>query len=161
MVQSADECTEAGLNLPPLPQEIRKKLEDAYGSETGSSFRNPIDMFWKGAAIQKAVKTIAGYEGFDLLMVQIVLGSFNRDATQDDPILKAYMESLLNLDKGIRQRCAVILRPVAVAYFWSLTLETQNKLLAAGYPVFPSTSRAARAITKFIEFHRRHREIVN
>lgn len=160
VVQSADECTEAGLNLPPLPLEIRKKLEDAYGSETGSSFRNPIDMFWKEEAIQKAVATIAGFEGFDLLMVQIVLG-FDKDATLDKPILRAYMKSLLNLDKGIRQRCAVILRPVAASRFWSLTRETQDNLFQAGFPVFPSASRAASTIAKFIEFHRRHKEIVS
>jgi acyl-CoA synthetase (NDP forming) len=42
-VQAADAITGAGLHLPLLPAEVRRKLHEIYGTEAGSSFRNPVD----------------------------------------------------------------------------------------------------------------------
>ena len=153
IVQAADECAEAGLNIPPLPVNIRQRLEEIYTSETGGSFRNPVDMYWgKADLIRKTLKTVADYEPIDLLMIQIVVHSIGKRWERQ---LKNQVEAIVSLGKELNHRTAIALRLLGPASFWSVALEAQTALVKAGFPVFPSTARAANAIVKFTEYYRR------
>ena len=153
IVQSADECANAGLNIPTLPVEIRQRLEEIYTSEAGASFRNPVDMYWRERGlIRKAVKIVADCDQIDLLMIQILVGVNSKKETV---LLEQYLESILSLGKEIAHRTAVVLRLIDPARFWPFALEAQRALGEASFPVYPSASRAANAIAKFIEYYRR------
>ena len=155
IVQSADECAKAGLYMPPLPLDIRQKLEEIYTSETGGSFRNPIDMYWgRSDLIRKAIKIMADYKQIDLLMMQMVVSN---TARRWEMQLKQQVEAVINLGKEINRRTAVVLRLLGPASFWVVALEALTALVKAGFPVYPSTARAANAIVKFTEYHQRQK----
>jgi len=155
IVQAADECAEAGLKMPPLPPGIRQKLEEIYTSETGGSFRNPIDLYWgKGDLIRRAIKVVSDYEAIDLLLVQILLFATGRRWKLQ---LKPCLETIINLGKEINHRTAIVLRLLGPASFWSAALEDQRALVEAGFAVYPSAARAANAIVKFVEYHQRRK----
>ena len=93
IVQATDECVKGGLKLPTLPLEIRNKLEKAYTTEAGGSFRNPIDLYLgKGELIQSTIKMIADLKQIDLLVIQIMFGFSNRD---EPSLLGPYIDALM------------------------------------------------------------------
>ncbi|MFC1982708.1 CoA-binding protein [Chloroflexota bacterium] len=157
IVQSADECVDEGLSIPTLPLEIRQKLDELYTSETGGSFRNPIDMNWaKGDLIRKTIELVTEYEQIDLFMMQILIGIVsNIETTRVEPFLEPYIESIIGLSEELRHRTAIVLRPVGMARFWPVALEIKARLIEADFPVYPSARRAANAIVKLIEYYQR------
>jgi acyl-CoA synthetase (NDP forming) len=157
IVQSADECVDEGLRIPPLPLEIRQKMDEMYTSETGGSFRNPIDMNWaKGSLIHNSIEMAMGYEKIDLLVMQILIGVVsNIETTRIEPFLEPYINTIIGLSEETRRRTAIVLRPIGMARFWPIALEIHKKLVGANLPVFPSARRASSAITKLIEYYRR------
>ncbi|MFC1964168.1 CoA-binding protein [Chloroflexota bacterium] len=153
IVQSTDECAEAGLNLPLLPAETRRKLEELYTSETGGSFRNPIDVYLgKRDLIQGTVQMIAALPEIDLIMMQFLIGYGGRG---EKTLVKTFLEAIVNLSKSISRRTAIVIRPSGILRFSQYNLKTQQKLVAAGYPVFESAKRAASAIVKYLDYHQR------
>ena len=153
IVQSTDECVQAGLNLPPLPPEIRRELEKAYTTEAGGSFRNPIDLYLgRRDLIEKTIKTVADCEQIDLLVTQVMIGL----ASKNEPALyKPYLAAINNLSRVLRHRTAIVLLTAGERRFLPSTQEIQQSFVKAGYPVYESASRAANAINKFIGYHQR------
>ncbi len=153
-VQAADACSDAGLSLPMFPAEIRQQLKDLYATETGGSFRNPIDMYWgKEDMIQETIKIIADYKQIDLLVIHIMVG-FN--PKNEARLINPYIESIISRGKEINRRTTVVLQSVGgSASSKKIASEAQTALYKAGFAVYPSISRAANAINKFIEYHHR------
>ncbi|MFC1918142.1 CoA-binding protein [Chloroflexota bacterium] len=150
IVQATDECARGGLKLPTLPLEIRNKLEKAYTTEAGGSFRNPVDLYiGKGELIQSTIKMIADLKQIDLLMIQIMFGFGNRD---ESSMLTPYIDALINLGKGLNHRAAIVFRPTGTFRFSKYTAEAHQALVAAGYPIFDSAQRAAMSITKYYNY---------
>jgi len=153
VVQAADECAEAGLRIPPLPLDIRQKLEGIYNSETGASFRNPVDIYWiRSDLTRKAIEAVAEYELFDLLLMQITL--FDTGQIWE-LMVKPCLKAIASLSNEINHRTAISLRSVGEAGFSAIALEEQRALAEAGFAVFPSAARAANAIIKFMDYHQR------
>ncbi len=149
LVQAADACSNNGLTVPSLPAETRERLRAIYTSETGGSFGNPVDMYWrKGDLFQKAISTVADCSQIDLLLIQMMIGI-------GDQVLEPYLDSINSLSKYINKRTAIAFRLVGVAKSWPLAAQAQKALSKAGFPVFPSISRAAGALGKFVEYHQR------
>ena len=153
-VQAADVCSNAGLAMPTLPVEIRQRLKDILGMEAGNIFNNPLDLYHRGRQelIEQAVKVIANYDQIDLLIMQI---PFDMYAIPMAKPLGLYIKSLIKLSKGINKRTAVVLSFIASAEYKQITFARLIALSKAGFPVYPSVSRAANAISKFIQYHRR------
>jgi acyl-CoA synthetase (NDP forming) len=152
-VQFTDDCARAGLDIPPLPAKVRHKLEEIYTTESGSIFRNPVDMYWgKKELIQKAIRTVVDYEGIDLLVMHITLHTSSKHWVSS---LGPYIEAIINLGKEINNRAVIVFRLLGEAGSWSFALQARRKLTEAGFPVFPSAARAADALVRFIDHHKR------
>jgi len=144
-VLAADGCSNAGLTVPRLPSEIRQRLEDIYTSEAGGSFKNPVDMYWQRPDLfQRAIEVVADCDQIDLLIIHV---RFHFDP---DTIIK----SIVNLGKEISKHTAIVLLSSPSVKSWKAALETQPVLYKAGFAVYPSVSRAANAISKYIDYHR-------
>jgi len=153
IVQSADDYGKAGLNMPLFPLELRQKLEENYPSEAGSSFRNPVDMYFRSRPlIRKSLKIIADYKHIDLQIIQVTIGI---DSNKAQPLIGPYLESIISLSKEINLRSAVVLRLVGPAKFRSFAEKALKSFVEAEFPVFPSSQRAANAITRYIDYHQR------
>ncbi len=71
-IMCADACEAAGLELPPLPEEIQERLRGFLPPE--ASLGNPVDMIATATAAQyrEAITAIAEWEGIDALVVIFV-----------------------------------------------------------------------------------------
>ena len=153
-VQAADDCSKAGLMVPLLPAEVSQKLKDIDFSDAGKFYQNPIDMFSHGDIylMQKAISVIFDGDWIDLLLVHI---SFDTFPTPEVTDIKLRVDALVNLAKELNKRTAAVLHVIALAESKQTAFEVQTVLWKAGFPVYPSVSRAANAIAKFAEYHHR------
>jgi len=160
-VLAADLCEEAGLDVIPLPPEVREEMK-AKGSPIWDWIGNPADM---SIRIDRSFDTgdmleiMARSPSFDLLIV-FVHGHFHRDhgRVSAEAFLKEYRLDELND------------RPVLVvleerhrggdggdehAWVEELMDEVRARLAAAGIPVYPNIGRAARAASRLIDYYQR------
>jgi len=152
-VQAADACTNAGLAVPLLPAEIRGRLKDLYASETGASFRNPVDMYFgRWDLAQETIRAIANCDQIDLLIIDIRLGW---NPKYEKRLIKPYIGLFTGLSQKINKPTAMVLQPFGLAKFAPTTPKAEAALYKAGFPVFLSVERAARAIAKYVDYHRR------
>jgi len=154
-VQAADECTEAGLILPVLPQDVRIKLRNIYGTEAGSIFRNPVDIPGFAAKDKSitAVKSIADSDQIDSLIMHFPFDLWGIIDRKE--IIWQYVESVLELAGLVKKPVAVVLHYCATAMAKQLAAEVQEKFVNAGLPVYPGFKRAASAINKYLQYHER------
>jgi acyl-CoA synthetase (NDP forming) len=150
-VSAADACAQAGLTLPPLPIEIRKRLREIFGGEAGSSFKNPIDIVSRGKAelVGETISLIANWDQVDLMIIHLPFDVYAkpgiREASLDTmPIIRAA--------KDINKRAVVVLRRITSTEGYQAAAETREALYKAGFPVYPSFGQATSAIGKYIEY---------
>lgn len=157
-VQAADDCSKAGLTVPLLPAETRRRLENLYASETGASFRNPVDMYFaRWDLAQETIKVVANCDQIDLLIIHINLGWNPR---YEKNIIKPYVGLFTGLGKEISKPTAIVLQPFGVARWAETTPEAEAALYEVGFPVYSSVGQAARAIAKYVDYHRRQANAV-
>jgi acetate---CoA ligase (ADP-forming) len=71
-IMCADACEAAGLEVPPLPDDVQEELRSFLAPEAGLG--NPVDMIATATAEQfrRAIATLAAWEGADALIVIFV-----------------------------------------------------------------------------------------
>jgi acyl-CoA synthetase (NDP forming) len=156
-VQAADDITGAGLNLPVLPVELRRTLHSIYGTEAGSIFRNPVDIPPLGSKEHyvKAIRSIADSKDADVIILQFPLDlwALARRAV----LMERFMDVVTGLKEVVEKPLAVVLHNSVTLQARRLEEEARSKFAALGLPVFPSISRAASAINRYIWYNRRHK----
>ncbi|MFH1003329.1 MAG: CoA-binding protein, partial [Chloroflexota bacterium] len=155
-VHAVDAAAQAGLVIPVFPDEIRQRLKAVFGSGAGSIFTNPLDMyaFYRRELIQQTIQTVAESDRFDLLILHLPLDIYI-PITPQSHTLGPYVESIINLKEAIKRRTVVVLHFITSDKSKQLAHEAQSALHRAGFPIFPSVSRAAGALDKFIKYHQR------
>jgi len=150
-VQAADVCSNAGLVVPALPAEIRRKLKECYTSEVGGSFRNPVDMYWgRRDLFQETIRMVASCEQIDLLIIH---AGFTLGLSQEQEQVRQITEDIISLKDEIHKCTVVVLDSIWVPESKKATIETQRVLNNAGFPFYFSVSQAANALSKFIQYH--------
>ncbi len=163
-VLAADECEGAGLEVIPLPQEIREELKSS-GSAVWDWVSNPADVtidiggpgdFTAGRMLQIMAKN----PNFDLLIAIVrdpsdrtpqgmtaekYLDGYKLDVRKQKPLLAVWVE------KGIGN----VGTNDADKWRWLLVGETRAKLIEAGVPFYPNIGRAAKAASKLIDYYQR------
>ncbi len=159
-VLAADQCEEAGLEVIPLPAEVRDKLKDK-GIPIWD-WGNPIDASILGGFITTSdiLRIMSTNENFDFL-----IGIINEDA----PFRKEGMISRLRTDvRGyikVKQGTPKPLLGVVGEkgagiknhnhWRWRMLSEARTKLTSAGIPVYPTIGRAASAARKLVDYYQR------
>ncbi|HEX74974.1 MAG TPA: hypothetical protein G4O12_00170 [Dehalococcoidia bacterium] len=155
-VQSADDCLNAGLTLPVLPAQIRRKLKEIYGTEAGHIFGNPVDTLARPEMLLNTSRIIADCDQIDLLIIHVAFDTWGVIDGKD--VIKPSIESLINLNNTLSKPMAVVLHSYATDEAKRLASEVHVRLREAGFPVYPSISRAASAINKFIQYQQWHQQ---
>jgi acyl-CoA synthetase (NDP forming) len=152
-VQAADDVTRAGLKVPMLQEDVRRKLRGIYGTEAGSIFRNPVDVPPLAGKEQyiKAVRAIADSDDIDIVLMHF---PFDLWALANRSMLMGTFAGVVTeLAGSIDKPLAIVLHYCVSAKATRLAGETQEKFVELGLPVFPSVSRAAMAINKYIAYN--------
>ncbi len=161
-VLAADQCEEAGLDVIPLPGEIREQLKsrgvamwDWIGNPTDMSIREN-DKFGAGDMLQ----LMAENQNFDLL-IAMMGAPYRRGQPEISP--RSHVEQYKLKGNNPKPLLAIIAdrshgiedydSPVA-----KLTAGVRTEVIAAGIPFYPSIGRAARAARKVIDYYRKREQ---
>ncbi|MDD5311821.1 MAG: CoA-binding protein [Dehalococcoidia bacterium] len=152
-VIAADDCTQAGLTLPLLPADVRKKLRAIYGSEAGSMFRNPVDAppMATNESYFEAVKILADSDAIDIVIMQFSLDIWGMAYRGD--IILPFIDVTLKAAKYVTKPMAVVLHNCATPEARQLAAEVQENFVKAGLAVYPSLGRAAGALHKYLLYN--------
>ena len=162
-VLSADECEEAGLDVIPLPTEIREMLR-SKGIPIWDWIGNPMD-----------ISILGGFGFNDIDMLQVMADNQSFD------ILIAIMNEAVTMTLSREQGMILRLGSVVDGYIkvrkasskpllvvvgdkssgiddyddWSSKLisEQRTKLIEANIPFYPTMERAARAVRKLVDYY--------
>lgn len=163
-VLSAGECERAGLELPELPQAVRLELRE-MAPELWDWIGNPVDRsIMQGAAVDtgKVMNLLAARPEFDFIVANL---------TEDAPFDREGMVRLVRSESDdfieLHRRGA---KPVAViacqgelsggdmdGWRWRLLAEQRESFISAGVPVFSTVGRAARSISRLVDYYQRRR----
>ena len=153
-VQTADECANAGLLLPPIPDEIRSQLKK-FIPVAGNIFKNPVDM---GGVISNAtkcgdaIKIVAGWAGVDLLVLHIGIETSAYDLVKGNvflPLGESFIGAAHEIDKPAVLAVHAFYSPASYQGYVTL----QQMCHETRLPCYPSIQRAAIAVDKLIRYH--------
>lgn len=160
-VFAADLCEEAGLDVIPLPVEIREELK-AQGSPIWDWIGNPADMSiridrtWDTGDM---LKIMANNPNFDLL-IAFIHGHFHggQGEISAETFLKQYRLNELNnkpLLAVMEEQRQGSNTSDDQSWVRELMGEVKARLAVAGVPIYPSIERAAGAASKLIDYYQR------
>ncbi|MFC1900048.1 acetate--CoA ligase family protein [Chloroflexota bacterium] len=152
-IQATDSCVSAGLNVPLAPPEIQTELKEICAGDAGSIFKNPFDLWPKPGSrgVVAAIELITHWDKTDLLLVHM---QFDINASVRPRVAKPYLDTLKKLGKDTRGKTIVVLDFIITPEAKKLSHEVQTEFAEAGFPVFPTTSRAATALGKFVKYYK-------
>jgi acyl-CoA synthetase (NDP forming) len=164
-VMSADICEEAGLKVPPMPDEIREELK-IKAPEIWDWIGNPIDISIMGAIsvgfaeiMKELPRLMAGSQQFDFL-----IGEFS----DDNPFLTelwsglaaGQTEMFIDLyNKKLKPMIAVIHSEAATSDLpsyerWKILARQKARYAGARIPTYSTAAEAAKAVRKYIDYCR-------
>jgi acetyltransferase len=156
----ADECEEGGLDVIPLPPEFREEVKNKAPS-IGDWLGNPADISIAeeaGLPTGDILQMMSRNEDFDLLITNIGDDSPWGEAELTNH-LKREVDSCLKVKRRNPKPLLVILREKSLAveshnnWRWKLLTELKTQLATANIPVYPSVSRAVRAVKRLIDYY--------
>jgi acyl-CoA synthetase (NDP forming) len=160
-VMAADQCEEAGLDVVPLPADIREELK-SKGIPIWDWIGNPID----GSIIgdprftgTDMLQMMSENQNFDLLIVNI--GEPHR-GSQQVKTAEAHLEQYKLEMRKLKPLLAVVAdKALGIDDYedpnYRLICETRTKLIASNIPVYPTIGRAASAAKKLAEHYQRRK----
>ncbi|MBA7651708.1 Peptidyl-lysine N-acetyltransferase Pat [subsurface metagenome] len=163
-VLAADECEEAGLDVIPLPMEMREELK-SKGIPIWDWIGNPADMSITGDVAFSAGDTLqmmAQNQNFDLLIAIVfdvplsrkeALTLRPRDQVKDyikvkKETSKPFLTVVVDKSSGIENHNH---------WRWRMLSEVRTELIAANVPFYPTIGRAAKAARKLIDYYQRRK----
>ncbi|MBI3930468.1 MAG: CoA-binding protein [Chloroflexi bacterium] len=163
-VFSADECEEAGLDVIPLPAEIREELKNS-GVPIWDWVGNPTDVSILGDSGFSGVdmlRIMARNQNFDLLIAylhEVPLSKKEGMTARLREEIKGYIKVKKESTKPLLT--VVGERSLGIKDYrhwrWKLTGELRTKLIAADIPIYPTAGRAASAARKLLEYYQRRK----
>jgi acyl-CoA synthetase (NDP forming) len=149
-VQTADMCSRAGLIVPHFSPQVRQELRK-FTPEAGTSVHNPVDNivpFGSTSTFFKSISVIAASGEVDILLIHIMLAYGVVRRQGEDPI-KQIIKASQTFDIPV----AVVLHGSIAPDESGLAFKLQQMCAEARLPVYCSVENAARAISKFIQYH--------
>ena len=153
MVEAADLCAEAGLELPPLPDEMREALREKM-PHAWDWVGNPIDVSITGGGHTDTfmlLEMMAASPDFDAIIANVsgIEWALSRG---DEKMFREMLDRAKVLGKESGKATMLVMgepdtrdRSILVA-----VLEARDELSAAGVAIYPSIERAARSMGRYL-----------
>ncbi len=154
-VLTADLCEELGLSVPPLPEDVERRIAEKAPDLAGW-ITNPVDqsiLAGSGIGGTGVLEWMDESPGIDLLLANVgeawALGRPNAES-----LLARIPERFAQVGGSTRKPMAVVIGPADYAdeRLWRLVTEAREKLVKAELALFPSVERAVRALARFVEY---------
>ena len=160
-VEAADLCQEAGLELAPMPQQIREDLREKV-PHAWDWVGNPIDgsiLGWGSFNPLDIVEMMAASPAYDAIIANTHVEHILRHHGGD----KAFRETLdrlkrLGTESG-KATMLVIENPESSdERGWKAVTQARDELAAAGAAIYPDIQRAAQAMGRYVHYMAARRE---
>ncbi len=153
-VRASDECEAGGLILPPIPERLRAELARSL-TTAGTMLRNPVDPGHYARDWTDMMERLDDWRDCDMLLCQIAP---DIDYLQTEIVLQ-YIQMMrlhtLKTFKGLSKPRAVIVHGVESDLGLQALIDTRKACAEARVPFYPSIYRAARAITRYMDYCQR------
>jgi len=154
-VQASDDCCRAGLTMPMLPVELRQALMKVYKTDAGNIFKNPLDInpYWGMDKAKEAFNAVAGWNGLDLILLH--------STPEQDPFVprrfqyQIHTDALIEWAKLSAKPVVLVMNANTAPGDDGLPEKSFNRALEAGFAVFPSVERAAKAVYRVYQYYQR------
>lgn len=153
-VLTADLCEELGLDVPPLPPDVERRIAEKAPDLAGW-VTNPVDqsiLAGSGVGGAQVLEWMDESPGIDLLLASVgeawALGRPNAEA-----LLTRIAERFVQVGTRTGKPFAAVLGPADYGdeRLWRLVSEAREKLTGAGLALFPNVERAVRAMARFVQ----------
>jgi acyl-CoA synthetase (NDP forming) len=163
-VLSADICEEAGLDVIPLPTEIREELR-RQGNSIWDWIGNPTDSSISGETAFSAgdmLQMMDRNQNFDILIGIMGEGT----PAGKEAILarrRGDVKSYVKVKKKISKPLLVMVEEKSLGtkdynnWRWRVMSEARAKLIASGIPTYPTMARTASTARKLVEYYQRRK----
>jgi len=154
-VVTADLCEAAGLEMPPLPQDVREELRK-LAPEVFPIVGNPVDFSAIGnqSVFARVCEMLANHPQIDLLLGDAEV-AWRLDERKGIDRIGVMIDTLLTVREASDKPLAIIivLLDSGEAWKWQRLVEMQDKCWQAGIPVYHSLKQAVQAIIKFVNYY--------
>ena len=153
-VQAADDCERAGLSVLQYPPEIRDEFK-RLAPDLWDWISNPIDVSIFGGAVTvtyEITKLVATHPETDALIVG-ASDEWFLDRAQGRTQFQGTIQTFIKMGKECQKPMAIVLGSAGVpqSWRWKAVIEAERTFVEAGFPVYPTLSRAAKAVSRLIE----------
>lgn len=154
-VEAADLCHEAGLDVAPLPQDIREAVREKV-PHAWDWVGNPVDgsiLGWGAFSAQDVVELMAASPAYDAIIASVHV--HHAFAPGDDD--KAFRQTIdrlkrLGTESG-KATMLVIGDPESRdERRWKMALQVRWELAEAGVAIYPDIERAVRAMGRYVDY---------
>jgi acyl-CoA synthetase (NDP forming) len=159
-VRSADDCEEAGLDVVPLPPEIREELK-SRGNPLWDWIGNPTDASITGGfgfSHIDMLQMMAAHPDFDLLIGNVSEGAPMRKEEMISRF-RAEAAGYIMVGESSPKPLLVVVGDKSPGvndydfWRWQELNKTRTELIEAGIPFYPTIGRAARAAIKLLDYY--------
>jgi len=154
-VLTADLCEELGLSVPPLPEDVERKVAEKAPDLAGW-LTNPVDqsmMAGSGLGGTRVLEWLDESPGIDLLVANVgEPWAFGRpDAAA---IIPRVAERFIEVSAKTQKPCAVVLGPSDYSdeSQWRIVSDARERLVQAGVALFPSVERSVRTLARLVPY---------
>jgi len=161
-VEAADLCQEAGLQLPPLPQEIRETLRDKI-PHAWDWVGNPIDgsiLGWGRAEAYTIIEMMAASPAYHAVIANVrgLEHALRRDA--DGTAFREGIDRVKKLATGGGKATMLVMgEPESrEEQLWRAALSARDELVAAGAAIYPDLERAVQTLGRYAEYMAERRD---
>jgi acyl-CoA synthetase (NDP forming) len=160
-VLTADLCEELGLSVPPIPEDVERRIAEKAPDLAGW-LTNPVDqsiLAGSGLGGGQVLEWLAGSDGIDLLLANVgeawALGRPNAEA-----LLSRIPERFVEIARRTSKPLAAVVGPADYPdeRLWRLVSGAREALVAGELAVYPSVERAVRTLARFSAYWRARSE---
>ncbi|MBE0480805.1 MAG: CoA-binding protein [Dehalococcoidia bacterium] len=152
-VLATDECQRAGMVVPPFPPELCRKLGE-FTPGVGTNVKNPVDstakVAYKIKEFRTTVELVAACEEIDLLLVYLYADFLYPDISN---LLQDHTKVVVEAAHEFGKPVAMVLSTCGTLEVTDMVLQSQQIAAQGGIPTYPTVSRAARSLGRFIQHH--------
>jgi acyl-CoA synthetase (NDP forming) len=151
-IQAADDLEMAGLKVPELRPETQTAIRE-FTPLPGTSVNNPLDLnVMRGATeLRRILELTAGEEAIHILAVVLrvdqTLGN-----PQGDKTFTEMIDTVEQFHAASPKPMIIVARALGSLESFATALKLQEKFDRAGLPVYPSITRAAQALGKYMRY---------
>jgi acyl-CoA synthetase (NDP forming) len=160
-VAAADSCAGVGLELPPLPEDMRQKIRE-FTPPAGTMIRNPIDnhhAFMNLDILSRTLDLLAEAPYIDMFILALHLDWFFT-VDHGGHILKIgdYIARRVREHTNGKPLVVVWRQYQPVPEIVEIRRQLEKKVLEANVPIYEGLPRAAFVLSKLFEYHELRRK---